>query len=83
MNKKNTHMIKLIFKVYKKTNEMFFLNFFFYIYIKMTNNYHQKNKEKLSKNARERHQNFSEEEKGKKYQYACRQYRNLSEEEKE
>ena len=37
----------------------------FFLYIKMVNNYYQKHKEKLSKQARERHQNFSEEEKTK------------------
>ena len=31
----------------------------------INNYYHQKNKEKLSKKARERYQNLSEEEKGK------------------
>ena len=36
----------------------------------MTNNYYQKNKEKLRKEARERYQNLSEEEKDKKRQYA-------------
>ena len=36
----------------------------------MTNNYYQKNKEKLRKEARERYQNLSEKEKDKKRQYA-------------
>ena len=36
----------------------------------MTNNYFQKNKEKLRKEARERYQNLSEEEKDKEPQYA-------------
>ena len=36
----------------------------------MTNNYYQKNKEKLRKEARERYQNLSEEEKDKKRHYA-------------
>ena len=44
----------------------------------MTNNYYQKNKEKLSKEACERYQNDSEEEKNKKRQYARERYRNLS-----
>ena len=43
----------------------------------MTNNYYQKNKEKLQKEARERYQNLSEEEKDKKRQYARKLYRNL------
>ena len=43
----------------------------------------KKNKEKLSKKARERYQNLSEEEKDKKHQYAHERYRNLPEEEKE
>ena len=36
----------------------------------MTNNYYKKNKEKLQKESRERHQNLSEEGKDKKRQYA-------------
>ena len=48
----------------------------------MTNDYYQKNKEKLWKEARERYQNLSEEEKDKKRQYALERYRNLSEAEK-
>ena len=54
------------------------------LYITMLTGYHQKkNKEKLSKKARERYQNLSEEEKDKKHQYAHERYRNLPEEEKE
>ena len=49
----------------------------------MINNYYQKNKEKLQKEAPERYQNLSEEEKNKKRQYVRERYRNLSEEEKE
>ena len=54
----------------------------FFLYIKMLTGYHQKNKEKLSKKARERYQNLLEEKKGNIHQYACEQYINLSEEEK-
>ena len=43
----------------------------------MTNNYYQKNKEKLQKEGSERYQNLSEEEKDKKRQYARKLYRNL------
>ena len=49
----------------------------------MTNNYYQKNKEKLQKEARERYQNLFKEEKGKKRQYTRKQHRNFYEEEKE
>ena len=49
----------------------------------MTNNYYQKNKEKLQKEARERYQNLFKEEKDKKRQYTRKQHRNFSEEEKE
>ena len=48
----------------------------------MTNNYYQKNKEKLQEEAHERYQHLSEEEKDKKRQYARERYRNISEEEK-
>ena len=48
----------------------------------MLTGYYKKNKEKLSKKARERYQNVSEEEKDKKSQYAREPYRNLSEEKK-
>ena len=37
----------------------------------MTINYYQKHKEKLRKEARERHQNFSEEEKEKRQKKKC------------
>ena len=36
----------------------------------MTNDYYQKNKEKVRKEARERYQNHSEKERDKKRQYA-------------
>ena len=39
---------------------------FFFLYIKMTNNYYQEHKEQLRKEARERYQNLSKEEKDKK-----------------
>ena len=52
----------------KKIKKYFFI--IFLLYIKMTNNYYQKNKEKLSKKARERNQNLSEGEKHKRRQYA-------------
>ena len=52
----------------------------FFLYIKMSTGYYQKNKENFSKKVRERYQNLSEEEKDKRHQYA--RYRNLSEEEK-
>ena len=58
-----TYMIKLIFKAYKKTDKIFFKMFF--LYIKISNNYYQKSKERLPKKARERYQNLSEEEKSK------------------
>ena len=48
----------------------------------MTNNYYQKNKEKLQEETHERYQHLSEEEKGNKRQYASERYRNISEEEK-
>ena len=48
----------------------------------MTNKYHQKNKERLRKEARERYQNLSEEQKiGKKKVQEL--YQNFTEEEKE
>ena len=37
----------------------------FFVYLKTTNKYYQKDKEKLRKEARERHQNLFEEEKEK------------------
>ena len=46
----------------------------------MLTRYYQKNKERLSKKAREKYQNLSEEEKDKKRQYVHERYRNLSEE---
>ena len=49
----------------------------------MTNNYYQKHKEKLQKEAREKYQNLSEEEKDKRGKKARDRYQNLSEEEKE
>ena len=42
-----THILKLIFELYKK---VFFIIFF--LYIKVANNYYQKHKERLEKEAR-------------------------------
>ena len=49
----------------------------------MTNNYYQKNIEKLQKESFEKYQSLSEEEQNKKRKYACEQYRNLFTEIKE
>ena len=70
-----SHMVKLIFKAYKKSDEIFFIIFF--LVYKNVNRILSKNKERLSKKARERYQNLSE-EKNKKRQYAREQYGNLS-----
>ena len=59
-------MIKLILKHIQKLIIYFFINFF--LYIKMTNNYYQKHKERLRKEARERYESLTEEEKEKKKQ---------------
>ena len=40
--------------------------YIFFLYIKMTNNYFQKNKKNFQKETRERYQNLSKEEKDKK-----------------
>ena len=53
------------------------------IYIKIVNKYHQKHKERLGKEARERHQNFSEEEKDKRREKVRGRYQNLPEEQKQ
>ena len=50
-------MVKLSFKVYKVTDDIFSFIICF-IYIKILT-YYQKNKERLSKKARERYKNFS------------------------
>ena len=56
----------MIFKGYKKTKKTFFTIFFF-LYIKITNKYYQKHKEKLQKDVCEIYQKISEEKtKGKK-----------------
>ena len=47
--------------------------YFFCIYIKTVNKYHQKNKEKLRKEASERYQKLSEEEKERKAKKGSRQ----------
>ena len=54
-----------------------------YRYIKMANKYHQKIKEKLCKEARERYQNLFQEEKEKTQKKTQDRYENLSEDEKE
>ena len=51
--------------------------------MKTTNNYYQKNKEELWKEACERYQNLSKEEKDKRLKKARERYQNLTEEEKE
>ena len=60
-----THIVKLIFKAYEKTDKTFFYNLFV-LYIKMLTGYYQKNKKRLPKKARERNQNLSEEKKEQK-----------------
>ena len=50
-----THMVKLIFKAYSR--KLFYNSFSVYKYF---NRYYQKNKERLSKKARERYQNVCE-----------------------
>ena len=47
----------------------------------MTQEYYQKHKERLQKEARERYQNLSEEEKEKRRRKARERYQNLTEEE--
>ena len=54
-----------------------------YRYIKMANKYHQKIKEKLCKEVRERYQNLFQEEKEKTQKKTQDRYENLSEDEKE
>ena len=49
----------------------------------MVNIYHQKHKERLGKEACERHQNFSEEEKDKRRKKVRERYQNLPEEQKQ
>ena len=70
----------IIFKAYKKYLQNIF--YIFFLYIKMTNNYYQKHKEDLWKEAREIHQKLSEEKKIKKQKEADEKYQNLSEDEK-
>ena len=57
-------MIKLVFKAYKKTDKIIFYNFVF-LYIIFITGYYQKNKERLSKKARERYEIFLRKEKQK------------------
>ena len=75
-----THIVKLTFKAYQKTVKIFFHIFF--LYIKMLNNYYQKYKEKLGKEACGRYKKLSVKEKDKENQYARERYKNLTEEEK-
>ena len=49
----------------------------------MLTGYYQKNKERLSRKARERYQNLSAKEKEKKCQYGCQPYKNLLGDEKQ
>ena len=49
----------------------------------MVNNYHQKHKERLRKEERERYQNLSQEEKDERRRKAGERYANFTEEEKE
>ena len=49
----------------------------------MSNRYYQKNKEKLRKEAHERHQNLCEEQIDKSWKKVRERYQNLTEEEKE
>ena len=49
----------------------------------MTNNYYQKHKERLWKEARERYQNLSEEKKDKRRKNTREKYQNPTNEEKE
>ena len=53
-----------------------------FLYIKMTNNYYEKNKEKLRKKAPERYQSLSEEEKDKRQKKDWERYQNWTKEEK-
>ena len=76
-----THIVKLIFKTYKKMLEYFLQ--FFSIYKNANRILSKKTKEKLSKKVLERHRNLSDEKKNKKRQYARERYRNFSEEEKQ
>ena len=50
---KSSSYSKVIFKAYKKTNKKYFSTSFFSIY--QNDNYYQKHKEKLRKEARERY----------------------------
>ena len=60
-------MLKLTFKVYKKTDNLFY-NFFYiyiYIYINVNGILSKKQRKAFKKKVRERYQNLSEEEKMK------------------
>ena len=57
------------------TNKFMYIYIYIYIvYIEMTNEYYQKNKEKLRKEVRESYKNLSEEEKQKKRVEYMRNY---------
>ena len=53
-----------------------YFSIIFLLYIEVLTGYYQKNKERLSKKARERYQNLPKEEKEKKHQYGRERYRN-------
>ena len=74
---KNTHITYITHT--KKKRNVFIISF---LYIKMTNNYYEKNKEKLRKKAPERYQSLSEEEKDKRQKKDQERYQNWPKEEK-
>ena len=55
----------------------------FFLFIKVTNNYYQKHKERLVKKVREKYQNYSEKEKGKRWKKTRENYQNFTVAEKE
>ena len=65
----------------QKANKIFLIIFF--LYIKMTNNYYQRHKERLRQEAHKRYQNLPEEKKDKRRKKASERYQNFTEEEKE
>ena len=56
---------------------------YFFRYIKMTNNYCQKHKERLQKEAQEKYWNLSEKGKSKRQKKAWERYQNVTKKEKE
>ena len=76
-----THMAKLIFKLYKKTDIIFLYNFF--SLYKNVNRILSKKQKRFSKKACQRYQNLSEVEKDKNHQHTRKWYRNISKEQKE